>query len=260
MGYSVKKRQTPWWHTALAVLFWLLVWQAASLAVGEQLLLPSPLSVVRALAALVVQPGFWHSIGISLSRIGGGFLLGFFTGCLLGVLAAFLPLIETLLSPLLMLATATPVASFVILAMIWVSSKNLSVFTSFLMVMPVVYANTLAGLQAAPAEMREMAAVFRLPAWRRFRAVYLPALRPYLEGALQVTLALCWKSGLAAEVIGLPRGSIGERLYQAKLDLLTANMFAWTAVAILLSWLTAKAALWLLKKLATALERGRSLA
>ena len=40
---------------------------------------------------------------------------------------------------------------------------------------------------------------------------------------------------MAAEVIGLPKGSIGERLYQAKIYLDTPDLFAWTAVIILVS-------------------------
>ena len=50
-----------------------------------------------------------------------------------------------------------------------------------------------------------------------------------------VALGICWKSGVAAEVIGLPDGSIGDALYRAKITLSTGELFAWTFVIILLS-------------------------
>ena len=50
-----------------------------------------------------------------------------------------------------------------------------------------------------------------------------------------MALGICWKSGVAAEVIGLPDGSIGDALYRAKITLSTGELFAWTFVIILLS-------------------------
>jgi NitT/TauT family transport system permease protein len=52
---------------------------------------------------------------------------------------------------------------------------------------------------------------------------------------------MSWKAGVAAELIGVPLGSMGERIYQSKLLLETADLFAWTAVVILLAWLCERA-------------------
>lgn len=232
------KEKKPYgrWQLAASILFWMAVWQLASMAIAETLLLPSPLSSARALVALVTTGIFWQSIATSLWRIGLGFFLGLAVGCLLAALAAAFTLVEALLRPLMMMVQATPVASFIILALLWVSSRALSTFTSFLMVLPVIYGSTLAGIEAADPKLLEMARVFRLGFWRRVKAIYLPALAPGLLAACQLALGLCWKSGVAAEVIGLPKGTIGERLYQAKIFLMTPELFAWTAVIILLSW------------------------
>ena len=53
--------------------------------------------------------------------------------------------------------------------------------------------------------------------------------------ACRLACGLCWKSGVAAEVIGLPSGSIGERLYDAKIYLNTGEVLAWTLVIVLIS-------------------------
>ena len=59
-----------------------------------------------------------------------------------------------------------------------------------------------------------------------------------------------FKSGIAAEVIGVPDGSIGEGLYLAKIYLSTAELFAWTFMIIVVSTLFEKLFLWILKKFA----------
>lgn len=143
-----------------------------------------------------------------------------------------------------------PVASFVILALIWTGSKNLSVFISFLVVYPMIHVNTRAGLISADRELLEMAEVFHISFIRRALYIYRTALYPYLKSACRTALGMGFKSGIAAEVIGVPDGSIGEGLYLAKIYLSTAELFAWTVVIILVSSLFEKGFLWILKKCA----------
>ncbi len=82
----------------------------------------------------------------------------------------------------------------------------------------------------------------------RILKIYQPALLPYLLTACVNAVGVAWKSGVAAEIIGLPSRSIGEHLYEAKLYLDTANLFAWTLSIILVSLLTEKISLYLVRK------------
>lgn len=163
---------------------------------------------------------------------------------------------EELLAPAMLAIQSVPVASFIILALIWFSSRSLSVLISFLMVLPVLYANTLGGIRAADAQLLEMAQVFRIPAARRVRYVYLPQVLPYFRSACQAALGLCWKAGIAAEVIGMPDGSIGEAAAgRPRIYLNTPDLFAWTLVIVLVSLAFQRVFLWLLDRGARALER-----
>ena len=153
----------------------------------------------------------------------------------LAVCAARWSAADALLAPVMQLVKATPVASFIILALVWVRGSALSVLVSFLMVLPVLYGAVRTGIAGADVQLLEMAAVFRLPPGRRLRAVWLPAVLPAFRQGCSVALGICWKSGVAAEVIGLPNGSIGDALYRAKITLSTGELFAWTFVIILLS-------------------------
>lgn len=214
---------------------WLLLWQGAALLVGEELLLPAPLPVLGRMAALLFRGGFWASCLHSLGRVLLGFLLGVAAGCALAVLSAALPPARAFLAPAMAAVKATPVASFVILALVWIRGQNLSVFISFLMVLPLVWQNVGQGITAADPALLEMAAVYRLPLRARLRAVYLPAVLPHLLSALRVGLGFAWKAGIAGEVIAIAPGSIGLELYNAKTHLEMVDLFAWTGFIILLS-------------------------
>ena len=242
----MKKRKLPLW----AVLLWLLVWQAASMALDSDILLVSPLRVVATLLALLPTARFWASLLGSMARILGGFFLAAALGTLLAALAARFKRVEEWLAPPILAMKTVPVASFVILALIWFGSRNLSVFIALVMVFPVIYTNVLAGVRAADRELAEMARVFRIPLLRRIRCITLPQVAPYFRAGCALGLGLCWKAGTAAEVIGLSGGTIGERLYTAKVYFQTPDLFAWTAVIVLISALFEKLFLFAVDRLA----------
>ena len=103
------------------------------------------------------------------------------------------------------------------------------------MVTPIVYSNVLGGISSMDKKLTEMADVFAVPFPRRLRYLYLPQVAPFFRSACAVGLGLCWKAGVAAEVIGLPDPSIGINLYEAKVYLDTPDLFAWTLAIVLLS-------------------------
>ena len=219
----------------LAVAFWIAVWQGVSLAVGSEILVASPARTFGALLSLLREGAFYRAVLGSLMRICAGFALALALGIALRALSFVVGWVRALLHPVVSVVKATPVASFVILALIWISSKNLSIFISFLMVFPIMYENMLAGLESADAKLLEMGQVFHLSRMARIRAIYLPAAYPFLLSAARLSLGMCWKSGIAAEVIGQPRQSIGAELNQAKLFFNTPDLFAWTVTIIVVS-------------------------
>ena len=218
-----------------AVAFWLAMWQLLSMVISQEILLASPLSVLKCLLNLVVTPDFWGTLGFSLMRILGGFALGCFFGAVLGGLSSWFRPVRELIAPFLALVRAIPVASFVIVALIWVPSRNLALLISALIAWPVIYENVLAGVDAADPALHEMARVFRVPPMRRLLYIHIPQIMPYFRAAVVTAMGLAWKSGVAAEVICIPDASIDEKLYQAKIYLMTPELFAWTFALIALS-------------------------
>ena len=215
--------------------FWLVVWQVAAVAVGSRIILVGPAEVATRLAELAGTQEFWGAVGVSLTRIAAGFALAVVAGIALAAAAGRWRVARTLLAPLVGAVKAAPVASFVILVLIWVPSRRLSVIISFLMAMPIVYTNVLEGIDQTDPALLEMADVFGVRGLRRAATVYASEVAPYLRAGVSLAVGLSWKSGIAAEVIGLPNGSIGDALYRAKITLSTGELFAWTFVIIVLS-------------------------
>ncbi len=230
----------------LAAAFWIAVWQVAAVIVGHDFLLASPAQVIARLGELVVTGGFWGTVATSLIRIVIGFTGAVIVGGALAALSSASRIAETLVAPLIATIRSAPVVSFIILLLLWTDSSRLAAFTSFLMVLPVMYANILAGIRNRDRSLLEAATVFRVPFLRRVRAIDAPAVLPFFAAACRTGVGLAWKSGVAAEVIGVARGSIGERLYEAKLFLESADLFAWTIVIIALSVIGERFVLWVL--------------
>ncbi len=242
-------------YKVLAIAFWIFIWGALAAYFNSELILASPEKALSTLFKIVVTAEFWQAVLYSAVRILGGFFSAVILGVLVAGLASKFAVVKALLDPITSVIKATPVASFIILAIIWFGSKNLAVFISFLMVFPVIYLNVLKGIESTDNGLLEMARVYRMPAKKVLLYIYLPQVLPFFISACSVSLGLCWKSGIAGEVIGITEGSVGEMLYEAKLYFETGELLAWTAVIIAVSVAFEKLFMALLKRLARSLER-----
>lgn len=220
---------------AAAILLWLLIWHAAAMRLGKPLLLPSPASVAERLGELCRTSTFWQYSLRSLARVVVGMISGAAIGIAVAALTATVPPIYLLLRPLITVIKTTPVASFIILALLWLEEGILAAFISFLMVFPVIWANLHTALSSVPVSYRELSQVYRLPLLRRVRRIYAPYALPHFLAACRSSMGLAWKAGIAAEAIALPAVSIGRQLMESKMYLETVDLFAWTAVVIILS-------------------------
>ena len=237
-----------------AVAAAIVLWQLLSVIIGEEVLLVSPLKVLVRLSELVFEKEFYGAVAFSFVRITFGFVLAVVAGTCFATLAYRHHTAEVFLWPYMSVIKATPVASFIILCLIWLNSSSLPVFISFLMALPIIYTNMLAGFKSTDSKMLQMADIFRFSFKKKLVYIYLPNIKPYLLSACSVALGLTWKAGIAAEIIGIPDGSMGEMLYNAKLYLATADLFSWTVAIVCISILFEKLFMKLINTLFARLE------
>ncbi len=221
----------------LIAAFWVSAWWLASYLFAKPLLLPSPLKVFTTLWELMGTEAFYLATARSLWNVLSGILVAIFSAILLAVLTHRFRILRELVAPLMTVIKATPVASFIILALIFIGSAKVPSFITFLIVLPVIWSNVDMGLSRIDPKLQEVATVFRMPPLRRLRLLILPTVEPYFVSACRTSLGLAWKAGIAAEIIASPRGTIGTMIGDAKQYILTAEMFAWTLTVILLSLL-----------------------
>ena len=238
-----------------AVIFALMIWQIAAVLVDRSILLVTPFTVAKRLAVLMSEQDFLSVVSFSLLRIFGGCFLAMTAGSILAVIADRFYTLEVIFWPFIQAIKSVPVASFIILCLIWLTSSSLSVFISFLMVLPIIYTNMLQGIKETDSKLLEMALIFRAGWWKKLKYIYLPHIKPYLMAAASVSIGLSWKAGIAAEVIGIPDGSIGEKLYEAKVYLSSTDLLAWTVVIVVLSVIFEKFSLRFLKYFFSRLEK-----
>lgn len=222
--------------------FWLGVWQLCAFLVdrrlggrGNELLLPYPASVWSALTSMIGTGEFWATVFTSLGRIALGLACGVLAGAALAVLTCSSRWCDRLLSPAVRVVRAAPVASFILLVLLWTGRNTVPAVISAMMVTPVVWDNLSRGIQAVDGTLLELARCYRFSRRKTVGLIYLPSLRPYILTALTNAAGLAWKSGVAAEVLCLPEPSLGQRIYYTKYYLDIPELFAWTAVTVTLS-------------------------
>lgn len=239
MKKSKHKLRQPF-KVLLPIGVWILIWQLASIAVNKVLLIPRPADVLVSLGRLASTALFWKTAGMTLLRIIIGTVTGTILGCLLAILTKLSEIADAVFSPAIRLVRATPVASFIILILLWVAKTRVPAVVSCLVVIPIIWENVSAGIANTDPLLLEMAHSYSFGRFKTWRYVYIPSVKPYLLSGISNALGLAWKSGVAAEVLCAPRFAIGTQIYNSKLYLETPELFAWTVVVIILSMIFEK--------------------
>lgn len=233
----------------IAVLFALLFWQILSKIVDADFIVPPISKVIERMIFILGDRTFLGIAVFSISKIFMGSMIGIILGIILGISAGRFEIFRILFEPYFLVAKSVPVASFIIILLVWLSSSRLPIFISALITFSPIYLNTLTAFRQTDKKLLEMAKVFKLGLFRKIKFIYIPSIYPMFMSALTLALGNAWKAGIAAEIIGLPDGSIGNELYKAKIYFETADMFAWTFIIIILSFLFEKIFIFAIKLL-----------
>lgn len=227
--------------------FWLAVWVFVAALVAQPLILPGPGAVVVALLRLVCDAGTWAILAGSGARILGGLALAAVCGGLLAGISSRSRAFARLVAPALSFVKATPVACVVVLLLIWLGSARVSIAAVFLMALPGVYFSLVEGLTQADKPLEQMFRLHGVRGRRLFCAHIWREVLPFVLSCARAVIGMSWKAGVAAELIGMAVGTVGERIYQAKLLIETADLLAWTVLVVMASWACERVLVWLLR-------------
>ena len=223
--------------TAVTVIFWIALWWFASILIGKEVVLPSPDKVFIRLLSDIITPKFWLITAISLLRVIIGFVFALAIGFAISIAAFFCSPFRTAFTPIISVLRSVPIASFILFFYMWLSTSSIPIVSAFIVVLPVVWENVLTGLENTDKGLIEVCKIYNIHGLARFKTLYIPTLKPYIHATLMSSMGMAWKAAVAAEVLTTPRNSIGKELYGAKVYLDSVDLFAWTIVVIVLSYL-----------------------
>ncbi len=223
--------------SAGSVLIWIILWHILGSLANRGLLLkiPLPLDTLRTFTENLSDIAFWEAVGTSLFHIVLGFVAAIIVGTLCGILANLSVGFKILSAPIFHIIRSVPVAAFIIIAWLWIPTAFLPPFISFLMVFPIIKSHIDAGLCSVDNKSIEMATVFGMNRWGILKHIKIPTVLPFLREASVTGLGIAWKSGIAAEVICNPSGSLGALLSGARATIDYEQVFAVTLTVIILS-------------------------
>ena len=225
---------------ALAILLWIGVWQVLAMAIGEKIIIVSPIEVLKEIFRSLGDKVFWINIGYSTLKVIGGFISGTIIGVLFAILANRYNLVRILLEPLFQSIKTVPVVSFIIILLFFIKNFYLPIIISTLIVLRITYFNVLNALINIDKKFLTIAHLYNFSYGKKLKYIFIPTVRKSLWGTFKSTAGLAWKSALAAEVIAIPKYGMGKEILQGKLYLETEKVFAYTFVAIILSLLMEK--------------------
>lgn len=123
----------------------------------------------------------------------------------------------------------------------------MSIAAVFLMALPGVYFSLVEGLTQVDKPLEQMFRLHGVRGWRLFCAHTWREVLPFALSCARAVIGMSWKAGVAAELIGMAAGTVGERIYQAKLLIETADLLAWTVLVVAASWACERVLVWLLR-------------
>ena len=235
-------------RTTVIVLIWLIIWQVLALVINNSILLSGPVETFMALIALGSSPSFYISVGITILKILLGFLAGALAGTAFSLLSYRFSVVKDFLSPFVSVIKSIPIVSFIIIALIWAGSSNVTIIVSSVISFPIFYKNVLEGLFVTDPKMLDLALVYQMKTSKKIRYIYLPSLSSHIKSAVSLAVGMAFRGGITAEVIGQPVRSIGNGLYRSKINLATSDMLAWTLTAVLSAFLVERLISFAVKK------------
>jgi NitT/TauT family transport system permease protein len=225
------KRTTLW--TLAGTAFLLLVWELTARVYGSGLILPGPLPVMGRFAALICTRRFLLALGNSFLRVLAGIVIAVPLGIAAGIAAGLDNRARAFLRPLFSVISSTPVVSGILISFLLFGAGNTPVFAAFLIIFPVMASNVIEGINSTDSKLKELFLAFKMSRLETLRRLYIPSIAPFILGGLRSSLSLCWKVVVAAEVLVQPLRSLGAGMQQARANLETPDLFAWTAATVI---------------------------
>jgi NitT/TauT family transport system permease protein len=224
---------------AVSFALFLVFWEVIARWAGAKTL-PTIEAVAAALLDELARGELLHQLGVTLGRVLAAFLIAMTVGSALGLAMARWRAFDLLLDGWVVLLLNLPALVIAVLAYVWFGLTEAAAIGAVAVnKLPLVAMTMREGGRSQARELSEMAAVFRLGRWRRFRHVVAPQLVPFILVATRSGLSLIWKIVLVVELLGRSDGvGFKLQLYFQLFDVphILAYALAFAAIVQAIEW------------------------
>lgn len=212
----------------------LLLWFVISKIINLELILPTPYNTIKSLFSLLIHNEFWVAVSNTLTNSLISYGCSLLAAFLFAILGYIIFNIQKILNPIISVLRSIPTMAIILLLLIWFNSNIAPMIISALVIFPLLYSSFNNALKQVSVELIDMSNYYNVPKFRQIIYLYVPSMMPTTLSAIQSTISLNLKVLIAAEVLAATKDSIGRMMQTAKLYLDTAELIAWTVVAIVL--------------------------
>ncbi len=192
----------------------------------------SPFNTVKAFFILSTSSDFWKTIAVTGWRFIAGFAGGTACGALLGMVCGFNIKLEKAFEPVLWVLMSVPPVVLVMINMILFGMGTLqTVVVSAVLILPIMYTNTLEGIKSIDPSLIEMGIIYRAKRKLMLKEIYIPGISSHVISGLSLSAGLGVRIVVLAEVLGAYSG-IGHRFSLARTNLETDELYAWIIVCL----------------------------
>lgn len=194
---------------AWSVIIFLAGWQIVG-SLLNSLFLPPVSKVLHSLVDMLGTSTLWSSIGSTLEIWALSALLSFVIGTLLGLVAGFWFIGDSLLGPIIDFLNAVPAVAFLPLWIVWSGTSRITDVTfAMVLAMPAAAYNVRDGAQSADPLLSDMVRSFGGSRLQTIRFVQFFAALPLALAGMRVTAGRCFIGVIVSQEI-LTGSSIGE--------------------------------------------------
>ncbi|WP_102408782.1 ATP-binding cassette domain-containing protein [Parabacteroides bouchesdurhonensis] len=228
-----------------SILLILAGWEVFARILNQPELIPTLPRLFQALAELLFSKSFYLSIGATVIRGIAGILLSLVAAVGISCLFAKYELLYELFRPVFIIMRSVPVISFILIALIFLNPESIPLMIAFLTMFPLLTENLTNGIRNLRSGYTVMASLFHIGRYNTFMQITYPQLKPFLYSGLASAAGFGWRAIIMGEVLSQCSFGIGSEMKRAQSFIAVPELMAWTAVAVIISFLFDKSIDWL---------------
>ncbi len=234
---KVVKKYSNIIYPVISLLILIGIWAVFAKIVGIEIIVPSLKNTFINLGQILSGAKFYSAALNTLLRSIIAFALAMVSAVVLSIISAFFPIVFKLLSPLIAIMRAVPTMSIILLTVVWMKPETSPILIAYIIIFPLMYAGIYSAVVGVDKDLVDMSKAYKVSKKDMVKSLYLPSIAPSFFDISKANISLTVKLIISAEIIAQTKLSLGIMMQIARSQLETAQLLAYTVLAIAMSYL-----------------------